>query len=72
MLAEMVYIGMSRKDLSKQECVELSFKLSPTLRVGRFRRLAGSEFQTDGAMKVKERSRKGFKLRAGIFEKLLF
>ena len=34
--------------------------------VGKFLRSAGCEFQTDGAMKLKERSPKGFRFRLGI------
>ena len=37
-------------------------------RVGRFRKLAGSEFQTVGAMKLKERSPTDLRLRSGIFK----
>ena len=37
-------------------------------RVARFRRLVGSELQTDGAKKLKERSPENFKFRSGIFE----
>ena len=36
-------------------------------RVGRFGRLVGSDFQTGGSMKPKERSPIDFKLRSGIF-----
>ena len=35
---------------------------------GRFRRLARSEFQTDGVMKLKEPGPKDLKLRVGIFK----
>ena len=37
-------------------------------RVGRFGKLAGNEFQTVGAMKLKERSPTDLRLRSGIFE----
>ena len=37
-------------------------------RVGRFRKLAGNEFQTAGAMKLKERSPTDLRLRLGIFK----
>ena len=37
-------------------------------RVGRSRRPAGSEFQTDGAMNLNEHSSTDFKLRFGIFK----
>ena len=46
-------IGL-KKRLSKEETLELSFEL----RVGKFRRLAGREFQTDGATKLEQRSLK--------------
>ena len=36
--------------------------------VGRFHRLADSEFQTDGAMKLNELSLKNSELRFGIFK----
>ena len=36
--------------------------------VGRFCKLAGSEFQTVGAMKLKERSPTDLRLRLGIFK----
>ena len=36
--------------------------------MGRFRKLAGSEFQTDGAIKPKERSLTEFRFRVGIFK----
>ena len=39
-------------------------------RVGRFRKLAGSEFQTVGAMKVEGRSPTDFRLRSGIFKSI--
>ena len=45
----------------------MSWVLNPD-RVGRFHRLAGREFQTDGAIKLKESSPKDFKLRFGIFK----
>ena len=38
------------------------------LRVGRFQRLAGSEFQTDGSTKLNEHSPTDFILRFRIFE----
>ena len=41
-------------------------------RVDRFRRLVGSEFQTDRAMKLEERSPEIFKFRSGIFESIKF
>ena len=37
-------------------------------RVARFRKLAGSEFQTDGVTKLKECSPKDFRMRSGIFK----
>ena len=41
-------------------------------RVGRFRKLAGNEFQTVGAMKLKERSPTDLRLRLGIFKSFSF
>ena len=41
-------------------------------RVERFRKLAGNEFQTDGAMKLKERSTTDLRLRVGIFKSFSF
>ena len=41
-------------------------------RVGRFRKLAGNEFQTVGAMKLKERSPTDLRLRLGIFKSSSF
>ena len=41
-------------------------------RVGRFRKLAGNEFQTVGAMKMKERSPTDLRLRLGIFKSFSF
>ena len=46
-------IGL-KKRLSKEETLQLSFEL----RMGTFRRLAGREFQTDGATKLEQRSLK--------------
>ena len=40
--------------------------------VGKFLRLAGSEFQTDSAMKLKERSPKDFRFRLGILSNFSF
>ena len=40
-------------------------------RVGRFCRLAGGEFQTNGPMKLKERGPKDYKLLLGIFKSFL-
>ena len=39
--------------------------------MGRFRRLAGSEFQTDGATNLKDRLPKDFSLCVGIFKSLI-
>ena len=50
-----------------EEGHELGFKL----RVGRFCRLAGSEFQTSRPMKLKEHRPKDFKLLLGIFKSFL-
>ena len=41
-------------------------------RVGRFRKLAGNEFQTAGAMKLKKRSPIDLRLRLGIFNSFSF
>ena len=41
-------------------------------RVGRLRKLAGNEFQTVGAMKLKERSPTDLRLRLGIFTSFSF
>ena len=41
-------------------------------RVGRFRKLEGNEFQTVGAMKLKERSPTDLRLRLGIFKSFSF
>ena len=57
-----------RKGLSKEENLELVLN---SVRE-RFRRLTGSEFQTNGAMKLKEQSPKNVKLHSGIFRSLLF
>ena len=38
-------------------------------RVGRFHKLAGSEFKADGAKKLKERSPTDLRLRLAIFTK---
>ena len=48
-----------QKGLSKEENLELGFELG---RERRFRRLTGSEFQTNGAIKLKEQSPKNVKL----------
>ena len=42
------------------------------VRVGRFGKLAGREFQTVGAMKLKEWSPTNLRLRFGIFKGFLF
>ena len=39
-------------------------------RVGRFRSVAGSEFQTDGAIKLRERSSTDFRLRLKIVKSI--
>lgn len=41
---------------------------SKTYRVGRFHKVAGSEFQTDGVMKLKGRFQTGFRLLLEIFK----
>ena len=41
-------------------------------RVRRFRKLGGNEFQTVGAMKLKERSPTDLRLRLGIFKSFSF
>ena len=41
-------------------------------RVGRFGKLAGNEFQTGGAIKLKERSPTDLRLRLGIFKSFSF
>ena len=41
-------------------------------RVGRFRKLAGNEFQTVEAMKLKERSPTDLRLHLGIFKSFSF
>ena len=46
----------------KKERFELGFELKSE-RVGRFRKLAGNEFQTIGAMELKERSPTDLRLR---------
>ena len=48
------------KCLLKKESFELGFKSE---KVGRFRKLAGNEFQTVGAMKLRERSPTDLRLR---------
>ena len=57
------------EDLSKQQSFELSVK---SVRVGRLRKLAGSEVQTDGVMKLKELSPADFKQHLGIFKSFSF
>lgn len=58
-----------QKGLSKEENLELGFELGSERR---FRRLTGSEFQTNGAIKLKEHSPKNVKLHSGIFRSFLF
>ena len=41
-------------------------------RVGRFRKLAGNEFQTVGAVKLKEQSPTDLRLHLGIFKSFLY
>ena len=57
------------KCLLKKESFELGFEIR---KGGRFRRLAGKEFQTVGAMTLKERSPEDLRLRLGIFKSLSF
>lgn len=46
-------------------------KVGESERVGRFLKLAGNEFQADGAMKRTERSATDFRLHLEIFKTLL-
>ena len=62
----MVNLGLW-KGLTKQESLELRFELWP---LNRFRRLAGNEFQTGGAMKLKKRQPTLLKFPLGIFKGL--
>ena len=64
---------MIRRDLWKCLLKKESFELGlSSERVGGFRKLAGSEFQTVGAMKLKELSPTHSKLRLGIFTSFSF
>ena len=53
------------KCLLKKESFELGFEVRER---GKFRKLAGSEFKTAGAMKLKEQSPTDLRLRFGIFK----
>ena len=57
------------KCLLKKESFELGFEVREG---GKFRKLAGSEFQTVGAMKLKEQSPTDLRLRLGILKSFSF
>ena len=62
----MVNLGLW-KGLTIQESLELRFELWP---LKKFRRVAGNEFQTGGAMKLKKRLRTLLKFPLGSFKGL--